>query len=227
MRYSNVISGTFLERPNRFIAKVEIDGRVETCHVKNTGRCREILEKGCRVILSVSDNPDRKTAYDLVAAYKGSRLINIDSQVPNAVVEECLPSLGLIKGLRSIKREVTYGNSRFDIFCEADRPTFVEVKGVTLENDGVVLFPDAPTERGVKHLKELIQCVKDGYDAYLFLLVQMSDVEYFTPNYDTHEEFGTVLKDASDNGVRIIAYDCAVEEDSIKAKDPVRVVFRE
>lgn len=227
MRYDHVITGTFLERPNRFIAKVDVDGNIETCHVKNTGRCREILVKGCKVILSVSDNPERKTKYDVIAAYKGDRLINIDSQVPNAVAEECIPSLNIIKGLRSIKREVTYGNSRFDLFCEADTPAFVEVKGVTLEKNGIVMFPDAPTERGVKHLRELMECVKDGYDAYLFLLIQMSDVDYFTPNYDTHEEFGTVLKEASENGVHIIAYDSHVKEDSITVKDPVRVVFRE
>lgn len=226
MRYENVTSGIFLERPNRFIAKVEIDGKIEICHVKNTGRCKEILVKGCRVILSISDNPERKTKYDVIAAYKGERLINIDSQVPNAVAEECIPSLNMIKGLRSIKREVTYGNSRFDLFCEAERPTFVEVKGVTLEKDGIVMFPDAPTERGVKHLKELMDCVNNGYDAYLFLLIQMSDVRYFTPNYDTHEEFGIVLKEASENGVQIVAYDSAVEEDSITVKDPVEIRFR-
>lgn len=227
MRYSNITSGTFIERPNRFIAMVEIDGNIETCHVKNTGRCKEILVRGAKVILSVSDNPERRTKYDLIAAYKGKRLINIDSQVPNAVVADALPSLGIIKGLKSVKREVTYGNSRFDVFCDADRPAFVEVKGVTLEKNGVVLFPDAPTERGLKHLNELMECVKDGYDAYIFLLIQMSDVSYFTPNYETHEEFGLTLERARENGVNIICYDCTVREDGIDIGSPIPIRFRE
>lgn len=226
MKYKNVTTGIFLSRPNRFIAYVDVDGTVQKCHVKNTGRCKEILIEGVKVILEKSSNPERKTGYDLIAAYKGDRLINIDSQVPNAVVAESLPSLGIIKDLRSIRREVTHGDSRFDIFADADTPTFIEVKGVTLEDDGVVLFPDAPTERGLKHLRGLMKAVEEGYDAYVFLLVQMRSVEYFIPNYETHEEFGIVLKEASERGVHVIAYDCIVEEDSISIGDPVQVRFR-
>lgn len=226
MRYSNVTTGTFIERPNRFIAKVEIDGKIETCHVKNTGRCKELLIKGAKVVLEIASNPERKTKYDVIAVYKGKRLINIDSQVPNAVVYESLASTGMIKGIKNIKREVTYGDSRIDIFVEADKDTFVEVKGVTLERDGVVLFPDAPTERGVKHVNELMKAVKDGYDAIVFLLVQMSNVDYFTPNYETHEEFGKVLEKASKNGVRIVAFDCVVNEDSIELGRPIGIRFR-
>lgn len=182
MRYRKVVSGTFLSRPNRFIAMVEIDGAVQKCHVKNTGRCRELLKEGVKVVLEKSSNPDRKTPYDLTAVYKGSRLVNIDSQAPNAVVAESIPSLGIIPGLKTIKREVTYGNSRFDIYAEGDSKCFIEVKGVTLEDNGIVLFPDAPTERGVKHVRELEEAVRDGYDAYIMLLVQMSDVRNFIPN---------------------------------------------
>ena len=226
MKYNSVSTGTFISRPNRFIAKVEIGGKVETVHVKNTGRCRELLIEGAKVVLEKSPNPDRKTPFDLISVYKGSRLVNIDSQVPNAVVAESLPSLGIIPGLRTIRREVTYGNSRFDIYAEGDRNCFIEVKGVTLEDDGVVLFPDAPTERGVKHVKELEEAAKDGYDTYIMLLVQMSDVKYFIPNYATHREFGEALEHASQNGVHILCYDCEVTEDSISMGKPVEVRFR-
>ena len=172
MKYENITSGTFISRPNRFIAKVDIGGNIETVHVKNTGRCKEILVKGCRVILEESSNPNRKTKYDLVAAYKGDRLINIDSQVPNDVAEEALAEGKVIPGLKNIRREVTHGESRVDIFAEGKKGTFVEVKGVTLERDGIVLFPDAPTERGVKHLNTMMRCLEEGYDAYVLLVIQ-------------------------------------------------------
>ena len=196
-------------------------------HVKNTGRCREILVEGCKVILEISDNPERRTRYDLIAAYKGSRLINIDSQVPNDIAEEALSKGKVIPGLRNIRREVPHGESRVDIFAEGEKGTFIEVKGVTLERDGVVLFPDAPTERGVKHLNTLMRCVEEGYDAYVLLIIQMSDVDYFIPNYETHEEFGIRLKEAHDRGVHILAYDCMVTEDSISFNREVEVRFRE
>ena len=227
MKYENITSGTFISRPNRFIAKVDIGGNMETVHVKNTGRCKEILVKGCRVILEESSNPNRKTKYDLVAAYKGDRLINIDSQVPNDVAEEALAEGKVIPGLKNIRREVIHGESRVDIFAEGKKGTFVEVKGVTLERDGIVLFPDAPTERGVKHLNTMMRCVEEGYDAYVLLVIQMSDVDYFIPNYDTHEEFGIKLKEAYDKGVHILAYDCIVTEDSISIGKEVEVRFRE
>lgn len=223
MRYQNVCTGSFIERPNRFIAKVKIDGKVETCHVKNTGRCKELLVPGAMVVLEIASNPERSTKYDVIAVYKGSRLINMDSQVPNAVVFESLKDTGLVKGFKSIRREVTYGDSRIDIFAEGRKKTFVEVKGVTLEKDGVVLFPDAPTERGIKHIHELMKAVDDGYDAIIFFLIQMSDVRYFAPNYDTHREFGEALKEASEHGVRIVAYDCTVTEDSISMGKPVKI----
>ena len=233
MRYNRVITGIFKSRPNRFIAICEVTGpdtgeSAETrCHVKNTGRCREILVEGCKVILEISDNPDRKTKYDVIAAYKGDRLINIDSQVPNDVAVEALSEGKIIPGLKNIKREVAHGESRVDIFADGKKGTFVEVKGVTLERDGVVLFPDAPTERGVKHLNTLMRCVEEGYDAYVLLVIQMSGVDYFIPNYETHEEFGIKLKEAHDKGVNILAYDCVVTEDSISIGKEVEVRFRE
>ncbi len=223
MRYSDVMTGIFIERPNRFIAIVSVNGKNEVCHVKNTGRCKEILIKGVTVVLQRSDNPDRKTKYDVIAVYKGKRLINIDSQVPNAVVEECLPKLNIVKNLKTVVREVKYGNSRFDIYAEGNRKCFIEVKGVTLEDDGVVLFPDAPTERGVKHVNELMKAMDEGYDACIFLVIQMSGVKYFTPNYETHREFGEILKKAWDHGVKIIAYDCIVTENSIDINKEVEV----
>ncbi len=225
MHYNSALTGIFIERPNRFIASVEIDGKVEKCHVKNTGRCKELLIKGVKVVLSVSDNPERKTKYDVIAVYKGKRLINIDSQIPNRVVEESLPRIGLIDGLKTVKSETVHGDSRFDFFAEGKKKCFVEVKGVTLEKDGIALFPDAPTERGLKHVKGLTECVKEGYDAYIFFLIQMKDVRYFTPNYETHPEFGEALIEAERNGVHIVAYDCDVTESSIELRNPVKTVL--
>ncbi len=223
MNYKDTIRGTFIRRPNRFVAEVLVDGCVEMCHVKNTGRCKELLVEGYTVILQRSDNADRKTGYDLIAVYKGDRLINMDSQVPNEVVAEGLSSIGLVSGLHKITREVTYGDSRFDILAEGNRRCFIEVKGVTLEENGHVLFPDAPTERGLKHIRGLIRSKDDGYDPFIFFLIQMSDVEYFTPNYRTHKEFGLALKDAEKAGVHIVAYDCNVTENSITIGKPVKI----
>ncbi len=225
MRYKNIKEGIFLSRPNRFIAEVEMDGEVKVCHVKNTGRCRELLIKGVRVILDRSDNPNRRTEYDLIAVCKGDQLINIDSQAPNAVFGEWLKAGGF-SGVTLIKPECFYKNSRFDFYAEAgDKRIFIEVKGVTLEEEGVVMFPDAPTERGVKHLTELSEAVKDGYEAYVYFVVQMNECRYFTPNKKTHPEFAEALKAARDNGVNICAVKCRVTEDGLSINGDVDVVI--
>ncbi len=218
MKYENIVKGVFLSRPNRFIAEVLIDGIKQTVHVKNTGRCKELLVKGNEVWLQKSDNPLRKTAYDLISVKKGDLLINMDSQIPNAVAAEWLKKGNLFSKQAVIKREVTFGNSRFDLFIEdGNRKAFIEVKGVTLENDGVASFPDAPTERGVKHINELINCVESGFEAYIIFIIQMKGVHLFTPNFDTHREFGQAFKNAQESGVRVIALDCIVTENSIEA----------
>ncbi|MDE6595284.1 MAG: DNA/RNA nuclease SfsA [Oscillospiraceae bacterium] len=219
MRYENIVKGRFLARPNRFVAQVEIDGMEEVCHVKNTGRCRELLVRDCTVYLDKAKNPDRKTKYDLVAVEKGQRLINMDSYAPNIAAGEFLSK---IFPDCIIKHEYTYGNSRFDFYIENNnRKILLEVKGVTLEQDGIVMFPDAPTERGLKHVNELISCVKDGYEAYLLFVIQMDKVKYFTPNYGTHPEFGGALKKASREGVKLLAYDCTVTHDGMEINCPV------
>lgn len=224
MRYDNIHKGTFLSRPNRFIANVEINGKAEVCHVKNTGRCKELLVEGCTVWLEHSDSESRKTAFDLVAVEKGDRLINMDSQAPNKAVGEWLREKMPFGEGFSVYPEKKYGNSRFDFYLESqDRKIFMEVKGCTLEKDGVVLFPDAPTLRGVKHIEELSHCLDEGYEAYIMILVQMSYVKYFTPNYDTHPEFGEALEKASRKGVKILCYDCDVTPDSLTVGKPVKV----
>ncbi len=219
MRYENIVRGRFLARPNRFVAHVEIDGREEVCHVKNTGRCRELLVPGCTVYLDKAKNPERKTKYDLVAVEKGQWLINMDSYAPNLAAGEFLPK---IFPESIIRPEYTYGNSRFDFYIEENnRKILLEVKGVTLENEGVVMFPDAPTERGLKHVRELAECVKNGYEGYLLFVVQMGKVKYFTPNNETHPEFGEALREASQAGVKLLAYDCKVTPDSMEIDSPV------
>ncbi|MCM1329115.1 MAG: DNA/RNA nuclease SfsA [Ruminococcus sp.] len=223
MKYENIVKGRFLERPNRFVAYVEIDGREEVCHVKNTGRCRELLVHGCTVYLDKAKNPERKTKYDLVAAEKGERLINMDSYAPNLAAGEFLPKIfpGSI-----IKSEYTYGKSRFDFYIELNsRKILLEVKGVTLEKDGVVMFPDAPTERGLKHVRELAECVKKGYEGYLLFVVQMGKVKYFTPNNETHPQFGEALKEAKRAGVKLLAYDCEVAPDGMEINGPVSIIL--
>lgn len=222
MKYSNVYKGTFIERPNRFIAICEIDGKEEVCHVKNTGRCRELLVKGATVYLEKSPNPNRKTQFDLIAVEKNDRLINMDSQIPNYVVVESIKKI--FADVIFVKQEYKYGNSRFDIYIETKtEKVFVEVKGVTLEEDGVVRFPDAPTERGIKHLKELQKAVTEGYGACVVFLVQMQDVKYFEPNYETHPQFASELKKAHENGVEIFVYDSVVTSDEIIMNKKVEI----
>ncbi len=222
MKYENIVKGVFLERPNRFIAICEIDDKKEICHVKNTGRCKELLVNGATVYLEKNNNPNRKTQYDLIAVYKGNRLINMDSQVVNKVALEFMPKL--FDGIKKIKPECKYGNSRLDFYIETEtEKIFVEVKGVTLENDGVARFPDAPTERGVKHLNELQKAITEGYKAYVLFVVQMSDVKYFEPNRETHPQFANALKQARDKGVIPLAYDCAVTPETIVIRNPILV----
>ena len=226
MKYERIEVGTFLERPNRFLAYVEIAGQKQVVHVKNTGRCIELLKPRATVYVQKADNPKRKTQWDLIGVKKGKRMINMDSQIPNKVVEEWIREGNLFPDATLIRPETTYGTSRFDLYVEAgERKIFIEVKGVTLETDGVVKFPDAPTERGVKHLKELCSAVKDGYEAYVFFVIQMKGVKYFTPNMETHAAFGDALRHAKEQGVRILAYDCNVTKDSIEIGKEVPVVF--
>ncbi len=222
MKYENIKIGNFIERPNRFIAHIEVDGNLEICHVKNTGRCKELLIPNSKVFVQEFDSDKRKTKYDLISVYKENKLVNIDSQAPNKVVAEFLPKL--FDDIKYIKPEAKYKNSRFDFYVETiSDKIFLEVKGVTLEDNGVVLFPDAPTERGIKHINELIDCKKNGYLAYIIFVIQMEDVKYFTPNNITHEAFGDALKRAKDKGVEILAFDCNVTMDSITAKDFVEI----
>ncbi|MBO5111175.1 MAG: DNA/RNA nuclease SfsA [Clostridia bacterium] len=229
MKYAHVIPAVFLSRPNRFIANVEIDGEAAVAHVKNTGRCRELLVPGCTVYLSVSDNPARKTKYDLIAVKKPcadgrTRLIHMDSQAPNKMATEWILHSGLFSSDAKVRREVKYGNSRFDLYVEDGcRKCFVEVKGVTLELDGVAMFPDAPTERGIKHLKELIAAKQAGYEAYVLFVIQMKDICLFRPNAATHAAFATALRDAAEAGVHVLAYDSAVTPDSAILDAPVPV----
>ncbi len=226
MRYHDVREARFLSRPNRFIAHVELDGKEEVVHVKNTGRCRELLTPGARVWLEEGRNPDRKTRWDLIAVRKGDRLINMDSQAPNQVAREWLEAGGLFPRADRIQPEYTYGNSRFDLYAEAEgRKILMEVKGVTLEEEGVVRFPDAPSQRAVKHLEELVRAREEGYETYVFFVIQMKDVKYFTPNRETHPEFAQALERAAAAGVKILAYDCRVEPDRLEAADPVPVVL--
>lgn len=224
MKYENIVRGIFKERPNRFIAKVEIDGKCETVHVKNTGRCKELLVPKAIVYLEKSDNPLRKTLYDLIAVVKNGMLINIDSQIPNYVAEEWLKLGTLFSKNALIRREVSYKKSRFDFYIEdGDRRIFLEVKGCTLEENGVARFPDAPTERGVKHINELIECISEGYEAYILFVIQMKGVAYFEPNDKTHKAFGDALRNAQQKGVKILAFDCIVTPDSIEIDNEIKV----
>ncbi|NRY61448.1 DNA/RNA nuclease SfsA [Clostridium beijerinckii] len=226
MKYNNILKGKFISRPNRFIAYVEIDGNEEVCHVKNTGRCRELLTPNATVFIQKNNNPKRKTKFSLIGVIKGDRMINMDSQVTNKVVHEWILKGNLLKDVTLIKPESKYENSRFDFYVETKhQKIFIEVKGVTLENGGIVKFPDAPTERGVRHLRELVDCVKEGYDAYVIFVIQMKDVVHFEPNVETHKEFGDTLKYAKENGVNIVAVDCLVDEDSIDIRDYVDVIL--
>lgn len=224
MRYKETEKAVFLKRPNRFIAEVEIQGKRETVHVKNTGRCKELLIPGAEVILEKSGNPNRKTKYDLICVNKQGRLVNMDSQIPNKAAEEWIKKGGLFPEEVTVRPEKKYGNSRFDLYVESPvRRAFVEVKGVTLEEDNIVRFPDAPTVRGIKHVEELIHCMEEGYEAYLLLVIQMKGVKKFMPNWETHPEFGQALVKAEKAGVKILARDCLVTEDTIEIQEEVPV----
>lgn len=224
MKYENIVKGRFVSRPNRFIAYVDIDGKTEKVHVKNTGRCKELLTDNAQVYLVKSNNPERSTAYDLVAVKKGNRIINMDSQAPNKAVEEWLYKGELFPDAVIIKPEFTYKNSRFDFYVETPKDKiFIEVKGVTLELEDVVLFPDAPSERAVKHVNELAAAVKEGYKAYVLFVIQMKNVEYFTPNRMTQPAFAEALLTAREAGVEVLAYDCRVEPGSMEIDMPVPV----
>ena len=223
MLYSNMVPGIFHARPNRFIAHVEIDGEIQVCHVKNTGRCRELLPPGAKVWCQESTNPNRKTKYDLIAVQKGDRIINMDSQAPNIAAGEWLKSGGL-GNVEQLRAETVHGDSRFDFsFMKDGQQCFLEVKGVTLENDGVCAFPDAPTERGTKHLRGLIQAAREGYGAFVLFVIQMADVKYLRPNDATDPAFAAALREAAENGVTVLAMDCGVTPDTMELRLPVLV----
>jgi sugar fermentation stimulation protein A len=228
LKYASIKTAQFIKRPNRFIAHVIVDNKEEIVHVKNTGRCKEILQEGTTVILEKSDKLERKTRYSVIAAYKGDVLINIDSQVPNMVVYQGLLE-GKIKEIQPVtklSREVVYGNSRFDLYFEASgQRGFIEVKGATLETHGISMFPDAPTQRGCKHVHEMIKAVEEGYAGYILFLIQMKGVQYFTPFEERDPEFAKALKLAHEKGVTILAYDSIVFEDEISIGSPVEVRF--
>lgn len=224
MIYNNIREAVFIKRLNRFVAEIEINGKTELCHVKNTGRCAELLIKGCTAYVEESDDNKRKTKYSLICVIKNGILINTDSQAPNKAVGEWLKEGGLFGGCDVLKAERTYKNSRFDFYAEiGKRRIFIEVKGVTLEDDGVVRFPDAPTERGIKHLNELCECVKQGYEAYIIFVIQMSSAKYFEPNRQNGDDFYIALKNAVNNNVKAIAYNCIVKPDFIKINEEVEV----
>lgn len=224
MQYGKILPARFLSRPNRFVARVEAEGEELVCHVKNTGRCRELLVPGATVWLEESPNPSRKTKFDLIAVEKGDRLINMDTQAPNKVFGEWAAAGGFREGLTLLRPETTYGSSRFDFYWESSKSRgFVEVKGVTLEEDGVVRFPDAPTLRGVKHLDELVKAREAGYEAAVCFVIQMENVRWFAPNDETHPEFGQALRRAAQAGVEILAMDCAVTPQSLTIGKPVPI----
>ena len=265
MTYEHIVTGTFVSRPNRFIAHVKTGNRTVVCHVKNTGRCRELLIPGVTVILEF--HPDaavsgRKTEYDLIGVYKNDLFINMDSQAPNKAAWEWLTSLdgsmdsrgcaekagspfsplgpyvpcdirregtrngGLFGEGAYIRPETKYGTSRFDLYIEqGERKIFMEVKGVTLEENGLALFPDAPTKRGIKHLKGLIRAHEEGYEAYVLFVIQMKGIRGFTPNDMTHPAFGDALRQAREAGVHVLAYDCLVTPDTMIVDSPVKVIL--
>lgn len=226
MQYHEVVKGHFLRRPNRFIAHVETVDGLQVCHVKNTGRCRELLVPGAVVYLEKATNPARKTAYDLIAVEKGGLLINMDAQAPNHVFQEWAAQGGFLPDVQSIQPEYRYGDSRLDFALTTPAGLhLVEVKGVTLEENGVVRFPDAPTERGVKHIRELERAVREGTEATLCFVIQMCGVDHFSPNDITHPAFGAALREAAAAGVHIRAYDCVVAPDSIAIHRPVPVIL--
>lgn len=224
MKYNKTVKATFIERPNRFVAKVKLNGEEIYCHVKNTGRCRELLVPGATVWLEDSENPARKYRYSLVTVQKGDRLVNMDSQAPNKAVGEWLKNGGYFKNIKLLKPESRYGSSRFDFYCEYEnKKAYIEVKGVTLENADAVSFPDAPTQRGARHVRELAECINEGFEAYIIFVVQMKNVLYFEPNAVNDPDFASALKQADGQGVKIIAVDCSVSENEMEIQDFVRV----
>ena len=226
MQYANIRPAVFLSRPNRFIAKVSMDGQEETVHVKNTGRCRELLLPGRTVWLEEGTNPNRKTKYDLIAVDKDGLLVNMDAQAPNRVFGEWAQAGGFVPGLTLLRPETTWGKSRFDFYWEAgNRKGFVEVKGCTLEEDGFCRFPDAPTQRGVKHLNELAACMADGYEAAVCFVIQMEGMKSFSPNDATHPAFGDALRAAAKQGVQVLAVGCHVEPDRLEITHTIPVVL--
>lgn len=233
MKYEDVVKGIFVKRENRFIAKVLMNDIEEIVHVKNTGRCKELLIPGVEVYLESATKLERKTKYSLITVKKGDRLINIDSQVPNKVVEDalkegklCLP--GISGEITFLKREQTYGASRFDLYFETkEGKGFIEVKGVTLENQGVARFPDAPTQRGEKHVRELVKAREEGYLAYVVFLIQMGGVTKFEPNYDSDMKFAKALKQAVEKGVVVVAVDSYIGCDRIQIGDFIPVDLEE
>ena len=228
MTYNNIQSGIFINRPNRFIANVQINQTTEICHVKNTGRCRELLVPGATVYVSYVNNPSRSTQYDLVAVEKNGILINMDSYAPNLAFGEYLRSgnFSEVGETNYVKSEAKYGNSRFDFYAEtATKKAFIEVKGVTLEENSIAMFPDAPTERGVKHLNELAACITEGYNAYGVFIIQMKGIKHFTPNYKIHEAFGKTLQTVANMGVKIMAFDCVVTPDTMTVDKLVQIIL--
>lgn len=231
MKYKNIKNGIFIERPNRFIAKVLIDNNEETVHVKNTGRCKELLIKGTTVYLEKSENPTRKTKYDLIATEKmlpcGEKiLINMDSTAPNEAAFEWIKESGIFTDNAKVKREFFFGESRFDLYVsDGERKAFIEVKGVTLENDGVAMFPDAPTERGIKHLNSLVKSISEGYEAYVLFVIQMKGIKAFKPNDTMHKAFGDALRYAKSEGVKILAIDCIVTPDTMTIDKEIEVIL--
>ena len=226
MKYKTVEPGRFVSRPNRFIAKAEMNGVVETVHVKNTGRCKELLTPGATIYLEKGTTPGRKTGWDLIAVKKGDMLVNMDSQAPNKVFGEWADAGNFTSGTLKVHREVTFGDSRLDFMIETEEgPHYIEVKGVTLEDDGRARFPDAPTERGVRHIHELIRAVEMGYSASLVFIVQMRPILSVSPNDETQPEFGEALREATKKGVRIHAYQCVVTPDSLIIDKEIPVIL--
>lgn len=227
MIYENILPAVFVDRPNRFIAHVELNGRLEVCHVKNTGRCRELLIPGCRVYVQHQPSPTRKTAYDLIAVEKGERLLNMDANAPNRVFNEYVRAGRFLREWSVIRPETTHGDSRFDFYLESPgHRLFAEVKGVTLEDDGVMRFPDAPTERGVKHLEGLARCVQEGYEAWAVFVIQTENVRWMEPNRRTHPAFADALRQAAQAGVHLLALDCHTEPDRLEICRPVEIRLR-
>ena len=226
MTYKNINKAVFIDRQNRFIARCEINEQVETVHVKNTGRCKELLIPGTTVFLEKFNAQTRKTNYDLISVIKGNRIINIDSQAPNKIFLEWAKSGRFLPDILLIKPEYRFLNSRFDFYIETPfKKIFIEIKGATLENNGVVMFPDAPTQRGLKHISELIEVKKKGYEAYIIFVIQMENAKYFMPNYITHKAFADKLKECDDNGVNVAAFDTIVTEKSIVLNNEVEVRY--